>query len=236
METQNLIQQRDCQVCKLPFPSNAVVILGREIFRATICEPCQAERQAEHAAKRDSEKASARELVWHSVCPATYRDTNPTDPRLNRALVAKALAWCPSSRGIGFIGPSDRGKTRSLFLALRKAHDAGRHAMAISHNRFSKVVIDAFSGGDDDRARGKKTLLDLSRCDALLIDDLGKAPSTERCDAELEELVEVRTSEGLPILWSANGSGEWLINRFGADRGKPLVRRLAEFCDVESVK
>ena len=68
--------------------------------------------------------------------------------------------------------------------------------------------------------------------EVLLFDDLGKAPSTEGVDAELFELVEVRTSNALPILWSANGGGRWLIDRLGADRGPALIRRLAEFTEV----
>jgi hypothetical protein len=64
------------------------------------------------------------------------------------------------------------------------------------------------------------------------MDDLGKPPATDRADAELEELVEVRTSQLLPILWSANGSSAWLIKRMGPDRGEPLVRRLSEFSEI----
>lgn len=126
-----------------------------------------------------------------------------------------------------------KGKTRLLFLALKRAHDAGKWVRVVSHNKFSKVVMDAFMG--ENRTEGVKTLEALRKTGYLMIDDLGKAPSTERADAEMEELVEYRVSHGLPILWSANAGGGWLEARFGPDRGPALVRRLAQFCECITV-
>jgi DNA replication protein DnaC len=107
---------------------------------------------------------------------------------------------------------------------------------AISHNRFSKTVQDAFSGERMDKGDARQILENLRRADVILFDDLGKPPSTERADSELEELLEHRTSHRKPTLWSANGGGRWIIQRLGPDRGAPLVRRLAEQGDVITVR
>ena len=226
-----------CEGCGQLFLSQALWVFGRAGFWQRHCTVCMSREKEAAAAQREKEADAARESIWMEVCPVIYRDTNPSDSRLDRAAVQAAQEWpVRSARGLAFVGPTGRGKTRCLFLALRRAHSAGSSTAAISHNRFSKAVVGAFAGDADDKARSKALLRRLAVVDVLLLDDLGKAPSTERVDAELEEIVETRTSVGLPILWSANGSGQWLMNRFGPDRGEPLVRRLSEFCEVQSVR
>lgn len=197
------------------------------------CEPC-AEMGA--AIAEEIERVSetkAKEERWLKVCPPLYADTDTSHPKLGRPFLTAAMQWTPDgSRGLGFLGKSGSGKTRCLYLALRRAFDAGLWCEAISHNAFSKLVISAFSGEGEERRDAQKGLERLRSVGVLLIDDIGKAPATERADAELEELVEARAAQKRPLLWSANGSGEWLAKRFGADRGEPIVRRLAEFSEI----
>lgn len=231
-----MTQTKQCQRCKRAFEVNLpddqfsnVVVLMRKF-----CEPC-GEIEAQEATERfGRELMQKRENEWLSICPPLYANTDITHEGLNAAFRDAALAWLPSaSKGIGFMGKSGGGKTRMLFFALRKAFDAQMSVRFISHNAFSKLVIDAFVNGQgESREEARRSLDNLAKVKVLLIDDLGKAPSTERCDAEIEELIETRGARMLPTLWSANGYGEWLIKRFGADRGEPLVRRLAEFSTV----
>ena len=112
---------------------------------------------------------------------------------------------------------------------MRRACDSGKSVRYITHNAFSVLVQKAFAGEHPDRREAWSTLDGLKYCHVLFFDDLGKPPSSERADAELLELVEVRTSHLRPILWSADGSSAWLTARLGADRGEALVRRLTEF-------
>jgi DNA replication protein DnaC len=94
-------------------------------------------------------------------------------------------------------------------------------------------VLDRFSPRPEGVNETARARLDkLKRVRVLMLDDLGKAASSERADEQLENLIEKRGGECLPILWSANGSSAWLASRFGPDRGMPLVKRLAEFSTV----
>lgn len=229
-EIANLTTRKEtlpCEKCGFPFEAVITVLCG-EPFGVRVCAACWARRGENAAAHAKNDAGRAHETAWQRVCPATYRDTDPK--RLPESALRLAAAWAPrAGRGIGLTGETGAGKTRALFLALRRAHDSGLSVEAVSHNRFSRLAQDAFMGEKQDDARQK--LRDYHRAAVLLLDDLGKAPRTERADAEIEELVEHRTSAGLPVLWTANASGEWLIKRFGEDRGPALVRRLAEFCD-----
>lgn len=188
---------------------------------------------AETERKEQQYKRELSEEKWRDICPLIYRDTNLSDDRLSRKAVEAVEKWdAKSRRGLGIIGTTGQGKTRCLYVALRKAFDANRTVISVSHAKFTRLAIDSFSGDSEDKGNARAFIRKLRKWDVVLIDDIGKPPSTERADSELEELIEERTSEGRAILWTANGSGEWLIKRFGIDRGEPTVRRLAEFCDV----
>jgi len=229
-------EKATCADCGAEFASKAVGFEGVIMFRQRYCATCMTKSEEREKASKTRSVLSERAAEWTRICPASYQGTDIEHSGISDICRRAAKAWNPESvRGLAFIGVTGLGKTRSLFWVLQRAHDAGRSCAAISHNRFSRVVADAFAGDGDERARGKALLRKLARVDVLLFDDLGKAPSTERADAECEELVEVRTSNGLPMLWTSNGSGAWLAKRFGEDRGEPITRRLGEFCRVITV-
>lgn len=128
-----------------------------------------------------------------------------------------------------------------LFQALRRALDDGWDCEYIRHYTFGSLVRDAFTDASPQNymrnyeghiISPSKYLSRLATVGALIIDDIGKTPSTERADGELFNLVEERTARRRPILWSANCNSEYLATKFGPDRGESLVRRLAEFSTV----
>lgn len=230
-KTSSVQETVNCQMCHKPFETG-VFRIGSAKFHAIRCPSCEEMWKITYGESLARDKAAAHERGWCDVCPQIYRDTDLT--RLKGTGAEIINAWQPS-KGLGFIGPTGAGKTRLLFVALRRCYDAGASVAAVSHNRFSFLAQDAFAGEDDARSRARSEFRKFKICSALLIDDLGKAPRTERADAEIEELVEHRTSHGLPILFTANASGEWLSKRFGEDRGPALVRRLGEFCEVHTL-
>lgn len=226
---------KTCRRCSSPFPVNYDDSDPLEAVKARLtvfCDPCLPLALKEAEAKEEPEKLRKLEERWNKICPAQYQNTDLTHPSLAPEFVERVQAWKPSHIGLGFMGSSGKGKTRLLYLALKRAFISGLWVHAITHLAFRKIAIDAFSGEGESRYDARAKLDMMSRVDVLLFDDLGKAPSTEGVDSELEELIERRTSNNRTILWSANGSGQWLIERFGPDRGEPLVRRLAEFTTV----
>lgn len=226
VQLEQKIERIPCTECQQPFDSTVIILCG-EPFSVKCCPSCLNLRSQVAASEAQDAAKTSLSGAWERACPQIYRDTDPE--RLPAEAMRLMSDWQPAGgRGIGLTGKTGVGKTRCLFLALHRAHAAGMSVEAVSHNRFSRLAQDAFMGEKMDDARTK--LRDFHRCAVLLLDDLGKAPRTERADAEIEELIEHRTSAGLPILWTANAGGTWLIERFGKDRGPALVRRLAEFC------
>lgn len=226
---------RPCIECTKSFTYEPVMLFGKEIVARPRCPVCTEAAAARHQAQVDRDLSEQKKARWEKVCPPIYRDTDPA--RIDQECVEAATRWdVKSPRGLGMLGSTGIGKTRAAFIALRRAFDAGLACRAVSHNSFTRTVQTAFAGDGREREDAKALLDAFQRCDVLLLDDLGKPPPTERADAELEELVEVRTCNMKPILWSANGSAGWLIKRMGNDRGEPLVRRLSEFCDIITVR
>lgn len=221
-----------CIVCSALFEAPIVIFLSRE-FRYQHCPSCCERLSVEHLAKIEVERKRRQEFLWARICPEIYRETDLA--RIVSARLDLVNAWNMGPNGLGFVGETGRGKTRLLFLALRRAFDAGRTVAAVSHNRFSLLAQNAFAGETQERGDARATFANYRTVNVLLLDDLGKAPRTERADAEFEELVEHRCANKLPILFTANASGEWLMRRFGEDRGPALVRRLGEFCEVHTL-
>jgi hypothetical protein len=231
---QTIAVEMPCRNCGVIFTTQQLNILGHKFHFRYLCPPCDAAKHASDQERKANQKEDELRTAWEAICPPIYRDTDlgRIDPRCAQA----ALDWDASgSVGVGILGTTGAGKTRALYHAMQRAHRIGRSCAAISHNAFSRAVGIAFSGEGADRAEARHRLEQLRRAQVVLIDDLGKAPSTERTDAELEDLVEERTANRRPILWTSNGSAGWLAKRLGNDRGEPFVRRLSEFSTIVSL-
>lgn len=214
--------------CGEVFTYQPVSLFQKKMFTRKLCEKCTQLQMQQNERDEAAREAAKREDKWNEICPPLYRDTDPS--RISHVAAREASAWnAEGDTGLGFTGDTGKGKTRALFLALRKAFDAGLGVWSISHNKFSKTVQEAYAGEGAERGDARAILRRCQNIDVLLMDDLGKPPATERADAELEELIEHRAAHKLPILWSANGSSTWLEKRLGPDRGAPLVRRLSQF-------
>lgn len=236
-EPQTTKQGAECVTCKALFEFEIIEVMGVKFGTRTTCPACNAKVTAEAEAKRAAHETAAHEAAWLKVCPPLYDRTDPSNPSLSPDAVKTALQWAYAARGLGFVGPTGRGKTRCLFLAMRNAFDDGHSCAFVSHNSFSRTAIDAFSADDREaKADAMAAMKRFKSVKLLLLDDLGKAPASPRADAELEELIEHRAGMNLPLFWTANASGAWLIKRFGEDRGEPLVRRLAEFTEIVSIQ
>ena len=231
---QSITVQFPCRNCATIFPTEQLDILGHKFHFRYFCPPCFEAKTTSDQEKEEAKQNAEQRAAWEKICPPIYRDTDLSriDPRCAKV----ALDWDASgSVGVGLLGTTGAGKTRALYHAMQRAHRLGRSCAAISHNAFSRAVGIAFSGDGADRAEARHRLEQLRRAQVVLIDDLGKAPSTERTDAELEDLVEERTANRRPILWTSNGSAGWLAKRLGNDRGEPFVRRLSEFSTIVSL-
>jgi DNA replication protein DnaC len=187
-----------------------------------------------------------------------YRPQLTDVSRLHSDVVAAVDAWRPDSDrpGLGIIGPTGIGKTRVMYVAIRKYgidnpksrpgrspdDPTGRHLAwpeveFLNECDFAEAVSNSFNYEDKEEQSYAKLLLSNWReADVLFLDDVGQAKYTERVQSELYRLIEHRTSNGKPFLWTSNYDAKGLLKKFpDRMRGKAILRRLKEFCMIVNV-
>lgn len=190
-----------------------------------ICPGC-----SEKHAEQDQRDASARSGVrrteaWNSICPALFRDTDPS--RLPRPTkLQAALNWQYGPRGLILFGATDKGKSRVAWEVLKREFKAGKTVAAIDC-AFGYTYAAKFAESTAEAARYVERLMSV---DLLLLDDVLKVKLTDSFEQALFAIVNERTERLLPVILTTNDTGETLLDRMSADRGPALLRRLRQFC------
>ena len=222
---------RTCIRCNGKFEAPVVKPVIGFTWIQKLCQPCRKQNDIEvEAYWAESERQKAEE-AWFNICPPLYRDTDPARLTVGAETLDKILKWTPNPQGIGLTGTSGAGKTRAMFLLLHGLHLGGHKIVATTAKRFENWCHRMFDKDDEARLSIKAA----RNAKILFIDDIGKEKYTERVESEFYDLIEHRTSNLLPILWTANATGQQLVKMMGEDRGTPIVRRLREFSTIISV-
>jgi hypothetical protein len=142
---------------------------------------------------------------WLGLCPPIYRET---DIHRLPPEAAKVTQWQYGPRGLVVVGPTGVGKTRAMWLLLKRLVYEGRHVRALNAVEFANRCADAFMEG-----RGTEWTRKL---------------------AELYLVVERRVAHGRPILVTTNLTGRAYVEgrEDDGERAAATVRRLREFCDT----
>lgn len=217
--------------CGAVFSFECVVIDGREVFTPKLCPSCLESFARQTQNMQDQMDSHEKKTAWEAICPPLYRDTDPARLGISPQIMARLNSWLPGQTSLALTGATGTGKTRAMFQALRRLHFAGYRLQATSAKQFEHWCHRMFEREDSARQNIKAA----HPVPILFIDDIGKEKYTERVESEFYELIEYRTSHLLPILWTANATGEQLERMMGEDRGTPVVRRLREFSTILSV-
>lgn len=218
-----------CQRCSVDVVTLAEDLpFGRIAFARKHCAECRPIVEAEMAEASRLEKIRVLEGKWRQHCPPLYRETDISRLTIPQDIIEKVLSWQVNPRGIGIAGRSGTGKTRLMFLLLRRVFMDGNGVRAISGKRFERSCHLMFDKMDE----GREIIRQARDTEVLFLDDLGKERYTDRVESEFYDLVEHRTSHLLPILWTTNSSGDALGDMMSEDRGAPIIRRLREFTEI----
>lgn len=206
---------------------------GVQAIVLRVCWGCQHKRNAEYERRHASEARQAVLLNWEKICPASYRETDANHPNFNKAVLREVLRWSGTEmrRGIVLHGPTGVGKTRMAYLALKNLHLQGRSVKAVRSTRFGQYVSNQWSDDTSLKREARDELQSMKLVRYLLFDDLGKERFTPRLETEFYDLIEERTGEGRPTIFTSQLFGNQLAACLSKENGEAIVRRIREFCD-----
>jgi len=181
------------------------------------------EQQADHLTRK-----------WERICPPIYRDTDVK--RLTPAMRKYAETWTSENgRGLAFVGPTGKCKTRVCYMILTRYHFDGQGVFGITAAKLAELVQNKFSLDNEIRGESVEKLKLIERIPLLLLDDVGQEKITERTGSEFFSLIEQRTAWKRPTLWTSNLDAGTFKQALGAERGQPTIRRLREFSEIVKV-
>lgn len=144
-----------------------------------------------------------------------------------KLLYDSVLAWRPGlGKGLVAYGPPGVGKTRTVWMLLKRLFDIGVDVHALTATGFGDGISENYREGT-----GPAWIRSVSSHEVLFIDDLDKLVLTQRVQSELFAVVETMTSMRRSIIITANGAGQDFIRKFDPSIGAALYRRIVEFCD-----
>jgi DNA replication protein DnaC len=221
-----------CYSCGRALPDpEPVILLGRKfVFGPTVCVACGLK------ASQEREDQSA----WQRLCPELYRVTDVI--RLEAELqqrgydvqwLQEILGWTYGPQGLMVSGPTGVGKSRVMWLLLRRLLDTERHVGVILNSIRFRTGLQAAARD----CATERFVHRLVRAEVLYWDDLGQTHLTGAASEMLLQLLEERTSAGMPILATTQYSGEGIDEQFERkETGQAVRRRLNEFCKVVVVR
>jgi hypothetical protein len=208
-----------------------VILLGRKLaIRPTVCAAC-----SDQSDKKQKEQSS-----WQRLCPEIYWVTDTV--RLKAELLRwgydskwleEVLGWTYGPQGLMVSGPTGVGKTRVMWLLLRRRLDSERRvAVVLNSVRFRAGLQAAARDGATEQFVQR-----LARTEVFYWDDFGQTHMTGAASEMLLHLVKERASAGMPILATTQYSGNGIDEQFERKEMKQAVRRrLNEFCKVVVVR
>ena len=224
---------KNCISCNSKFDAEEVELMGRKLCFSSLCDPCieMRNREAEQNAEKQRKDALDRDF-WASV-PPLYRETDLS--RLNPFLAREVLAWKYGPEGIGIRGRSGSQKTRCAVALLHKIKMQGKSVFFLKSTDISRFSTNQFSNDNEQKNEAHRAIRSAHTAQLLLIDDIGKGRLSPAAEELLYDILDKRSERQLPVIWTANATGEQLHDMMSADRGDAIMRRLGEFTKVISI-
>jgi len=210
-----------CLRCSTP-----VEVLEDAVKFGVLCEACIAKEIKE-------DRSKLREIglsqAWRRCCPELYRDT-ALDLLPYPELSQKALRWPLISNpgkeivpgtGLNLWGVPRTGKTRTLYLILKKEHFNGAAVKIYGPSEFAQECeLRDWSTAQWIRALGK--------LDILAFDDIDKCKLSKSQEDKFFAVLDARIRNRKPVMFTHNSTGEELTSYFRS--GKAIVERLRQHC------
>ena len=188
------------------------------LAHVTICDPCS------DKARKAYEKADwmrTAKLRWEEAIPEEYRRTDTSHPDYQKVIGThnKAIKWLRSASNatrrpfLGLIGASGGCKSRiASQLAKSGIWEGGFYQWCASY-RFQWACQNQFS--DDYGGEASQMLLTWRNTENLIFDDIGALKSSDIISKALNGILEHRSVNRLPMIWTSNEKPEEMLTGKG---------------------
>lgn len=237
-----------CMGCGGEFDFGVIKFDGVPILVQKWCPTCIEQRN--ESAKEDADAAADRERVaqWDKLCPVDYRKTdlkrlqremremNVAPKVVGTGLTMYVTQFCDhvmqfdlKERGVALVGRTGRGKTRLMWLLLRRWFFRGVRILTINGATFADEVAASY---DDGSKAADEFLKRYIQVPILFWDDMDKLRITDRSETAAYRLLEERRANGRVLCFTANSTPEELSRRMTEQRGGPVLTRLLAMAEV----
>jgi DNA replication protein DnaC len=174
-------------------------------------------------------KETAHHRAWEDLCPPEYRNTS-SERLPNVEKFEQVQKWQYGAKGLLVLGPTRRGKTRSVWTLLKRLHfDERRSIIAFSPMDLKLQVAKAWR----DPEEAESWVDRLRTVQVLFFDDLDTVKFTEAVEETIYDAFEFRPTHRRPVIATVNRTGRELAARMNANgRGAKIVERMREYCQV----
>lgn len=220
-------------------PEN-ILLSEKDGDKDVYCDPCililNQELTDQIEQKRKIRVAAEK---WERTVPAEYRDTSIKHPDYSLTMHEEGRNWIRGYQVaetecrlfLGFVGASGITKTRVMARLAKILIWEEKDIFWISHSKFEEAAQNEFG----DSAKRSKALLD--RCFTapyLAFDDIGALRTTEAIANKLHKLLEFRSSEKLPMIWTSNETIDEMLlgDRITRKARMRTVSRLAGYSNI----
>lgn len=221
---------KQCITCACDFDTEEIVFLDRTISFQKQCDTCITAITEEREREEKRQKTEQREKEFWSMVPKIYQttDENQIAPHLKKAI----REWKYGPIGLGFKGPSGSQKTRASVLLLHSLHKGGRSVFYLKATNLTKNAVEAFSNDKATKKHALESIRHATECQILLLDDIGKGRLSPSAEESLYALLDTRTENMLPTIWTTNADSSQLHDMMSEDRADAIMRRLIEFSKI----
>jgi DNA replication protein DnaC len=242
MDITSKTESRQCEGCGKAYEYEALTFNGTEVCVTSLCDPC-AEKHNEKV-EQEQRKATAINK-WTQCVPDGYRDTDINHPDYQARIKTHDLCmrWVNGeSMGqdgrrlfLGLIGDSGLCKTRIISQMVKRMIWRGRSVFWINSSQFQWSCQHLHD--DSERGKASRAIKSARNCSVLVLDDIGSLKATEIVSDNLYAILEHRTTNKLPMIWTSNETLDEMLpgNKISEKAKRRNVSRLAGYSNIIGV-
>ena len=209
------MSDRTCKTCSKQYRHEPMFIDGLDMLdHIFVCESCS---ESSRKAYEQAEWKATAKLRWEEAIPVEYRNTDITHPDYQKSIESHeaALTWLRQADAatrrpfLGLVGASGGCKSRiASQIAKQGIWEHGFYQWCGSY-KFQWACQNQFGDDGKEASRLLRTCRETAN---LIFDDLGSLKSSEVVSDTLYALLEHRSANSLPMIWTSNEQPEEMLS------------------------